>query len=491
VVVSNKPLTLDWADTPGATSYDLYLGTSGTVTQANLTASQFGPISPADGYRWWRVVAKNADGSTSGPQWLYIMDTTPPQATYNGELPATGAGTFDFTITYNDATSSISGASLDSTDITVTGPGGYTAAAALVSVDQAGDGATRTATYRITAPGGAWNAADAGSYSISLNANQVSDVGNNGIPAGTVGAFVFTPDFAYKTGSTLHVDFDGSATPIALSTSAANIAATRGATTLSFGGITSIVVAGSAADDALQLANTVAPPMTFTGNGGNDSIEVQGGSASFGSDLGATALVTVDAGASATFTTSQHLRGLNLAGSASLSLSGNKALVLKSLSITGAGQLDLTDNDLILDYSGASQLGTWNGSAYTGVTGLLASGYHDGAWNGAGIMTSAASASLTGLGVADASDVLGLTGAQTALFSGETVDATCVLVKYTYVGDVNLDGGITGDDYSVVDGGMPSNKTGFANGDLNFDGLIGGDDYFLIDSNFPAQGPPL
>ncbi len=481
VIASSKPITLDWADSANATSYDIYFSTNTSPT-ATITVSQYGPITPADGTRLWRVVARNADASTSGPQWQYTMDTTPPQATYNGELPATGAATFDFTLTYHDATTSVSGAGLDSNDISVSGPGGYSAAAALVSVDQPGDGATRTATYRITAPGGTWNLADAGSYTIALNGNQVSDVANNATPAGTVGAFVFTPDFAYQTGSTLHVDFDGSGPPIALSAGGGNIAATRGATTLNFSGIANIIVTGSASDDALQLANTVAPPMTFSGNGGNDTVEVQGGSASFASDLGATALVTIDAGASATFTAAQHLRGLNLAGSASLSLSGNNVLVLKSLSISGAGQLDLSDNDLVLDYSGASQIGSWNGSAYTGITGLLASG---------AISSSAASGSVTGLAVADAADVLDFSAAQTALFSGETVDSTAVLVKFTYVGDANLDGVINGDDYAAIDGSFPQDVHGYGHGDVNYDGVINGDDYFAIDANFTTQGLPL
>jgi hypothetical protein len=96
--------------------------------------------------------------------------------------------------------------------------------------------------------------------------------------------------------------------------------------------------------------------------------------------------------------------------------------------------------------------------------------------------------SLTTLGVGEASDVLGPTGGS---WDGVSVDGTTVLVKYTYAGDVNLDGAITGDDYFAIDAAFPQNLHGWNNGDLNYDGLITGDDYFLIDSNFPAQGGPL
>ena len=60
----------------------------------------------------------------------------------------------------------------------------------------------------------------------------------------------------------------------------------------------------------------------------------------------------------------------------------------------------------------------------------------------------------TTLGIAEASDVLGLTGAQTAIWQGQTVDATSVLIKYTYGGDANLDGVVDILDYGQIDGSI-------------------------------------
>jgi hypothetical protein len=131
---------------------------------------------------------------------------------------------------------------------------------------------------------------------------------------------------------------------------------------------------------------------------------------------------------------------------------------------TGNGaKLDLTNNDAVIEYSASSPRGTWTGSQYTGLQGLIASGNNNDTWTGPGIISSAAAATpgYTTLGIAEASEALGLSGSQTAVWSGQIVDSTSVLIGYTYAGDLNLDGAITGDDY------------------------------FLIDSNFPAQGSPL
>jgi hypothetical protein len=200
------------------------------------------------------------------------------------------------------------------------------------------------------------------------------------------------------------------------------------------------------------------------------------------------------------FDQTQRLSALTIGAGGSARLVSGADMVLRvagALNITGSGRFDLTDNDLVLDYGGgaASPVGTWNGSAYTGVSGLIQRGSNGGLWDGAlgGIFTSAPAAALghTTLAIAEARDVLGITGAQTAVFDGETVDATTLIVKYTHAGDANLDGIISGDDYFQIDSGFPQTLRAYVNGDFNFDGIIDGDDYFLIDSNFPSQGLPL
>jgi len=165
------------------------------------------------------------------------------------------------------------------------------------------------------------------------------------------------------------------------------------------------------------------------------------------------------------------------------------------LKLPGAPTIDLRDNDLIINYTATSPVGSWDGTAYTGVTGMIQSGRtENGTWDGSGIITSTPDAlsSRTTLGVAEASDVLGIKGSETAVWNGVTVDATTVLVKYTYAGDANLSGNIDADDYALIDFySHVANVHGYFNGDFNYDGDINADDYALIDFNNNAQGSPL
>ena len=167
---------------------------------------------------------------------------------------------------------------------------------------------------------------------------------------------------------------------------------------------------------------------------------------------------------------------------------------VNALAVTPGATLDLADNSIAVDYPGASPIGSWDGSAYTGITGLLQSGRGDGSWTGTGMITSMTDAGgsvLTTLAVGEASDVLGLTAGQTALWKGQTVDASTVLVKYTWGGDADLNGELNGDDYFYIDSHVLQSGSvfGFHNGDFNYDGVINGDDYFILDSNIlQAQG---
>ena len=84
-------------------------------------------------------------------------------------------------------------------------------------------------------------------------------------------------------------------------------------------------------------------------------------------------------------------------------------------------------------------------------------------------------------------------GSSYTSFSGQPVTPDDVLVKYTYIGDGNLDGLVSFDDYVGMDNaffGLIPNL-GWATGDINFDGLINFDDYTVVDQAFFFQGAPL
>ncbi|MEA2711447.1 MAG: hypothetical protein QOF78_4048, partial [Phycisphaerales bacterium] len=173
-----------------------------------------------------------------------------------------------------------------------------------------------------------------------------------------------------------------------------------------------------------------------------------------------------------------------------LQLAPNQMRVIKTpvLTIVGTGKLDLTDNKLIVA-GGAANIGSPTGGVYSGVTGLIQSGMNGGTWDGVGLITSQGDAAtgLTTLGIATA-DATGYAG---STFGGVAVGAADLLVMYTYSGDANLDGFISGDDYSTIDFNVGTSADGYYNGDFNYDGIVSGDDYSTIDFNFAAQGPPL
>ncbi len=71
----------------------------------------------------------------------------------------------------------------------MTGPNGFDQPATFVSVDATDNGTPRTATYQISAPGGTWDAADNGDYTVAIAADQVADTVGNSMAAGTLGSF--------------------------------------------------------------------------------------------------------------------------------------------------------------------------------------------------------------------------------------------------------------------------------------------------------------
>jgi hypothetical protein len=74
-----------------------------------------------------------------------------------------------------------------------------------------------------------------------------------------------------------------------------------------------------------------------------------------------------------------------------------------------------------------------------------------------------------------------------------TVDDSAVLVKYTYVGDANLDGQVDALDYERIDLAIGNTGVfGVAQGDLNYDGAVDALDYEQVDLNIGnGVGSPL
>ncbi|CAN5448328.1 hypothetical protein BH11PLA2_BH11PLA2_40180 [soil metagenome] len=114
--------------------------------------------------------------------------------------------TYTFTVTYADPLSSIVFESFnDSDEIRVTGPNGFNILASFVSVDAPSDGSPRTATYTFTAPvndTAGFDGSDNGSYSVSVEPNQVKNANNLFISPGVIGSFtVLIPYFKVTNAS--------------------------------------------------------------------------------------------------------------------------------------------------------------------------------------------------------------------------------------------------------------------------------------------------
>lgn len=146
------------------------------------------------------VGAFTANGGSieATPPGKLTLDTTggsPPIAKIGsspnvGDLNS-GQNQYQFTVVYSDNTG-INVASIDSSDIRIVGPSGFNTLASLVSVSSTENGTPRTATYRITPPGGTWNFPDNGTYTITMLANQVFDTAGNAVAASTLGSFTVT-----------------------------------------------------------------------------------------------------------------------------------------------------------------------------------------------------------------------------------------------------------------------------------------------------------
>jgi GH18 family chitinase len=155
-----------------------------------------------------------------------------------------------------------------------------------------------------------------------------------------------------------------------------------------------------------------------------------------------------------------------------------------SLSVDAGGKIDIKDKALVVDWTGASPIGSWNGTNYTGISGM--------AKNGA-IMSSMLGADMV-IGVAEASSIMPFTsGSQTAVWQGMTIDGSSVLVKRTYNGDANLDGVIDGDDFFAIDAhlGATGANARWHFGDFDRNGRIDTDDYFVLDTIYSRNRAPL
>jgi hypothetical protein len=95
--------TLGWTGTNGATSYDVYFGTSQApplVGNTSSTSYAPGALTPGITY-YWKVIAKNSAGTSSSPVWLFTTSNARVAAV--SVTPNSGSGaSHSFALQYSD-----------------------------------------------------------------------------------------------------------------------------------------------------------------------------------------------------------------------------------------------------------------------------------------------------------------------------------------------------------------------------------------------------
>ncbi|HEY1686028.1 MAG TPA: dockerin type I repeat-containing protein [Tepidisphaeraceae bacterium] len=167
-------------------------------------------------------------------------------------------------------------------------------------------------------------------------------------------------------------------------------------------------------------------------------------------------IVTLETGASLSIGNTTTGNTLSLGTAAKVFVAPNTGtpttIQFNNLSLAAGASIDVANNLLVVNYSGGAD-------PVALVANYLATGYKGGAWNGAGINSTIAAANATG------STTLGYfdTGTQ-------------VEIKYTWLGDANLDGVVDASDLAD----MSVSGTSWQTGDFNYDGKVNGDDYALF-----------
>jgi hypothetical protein len=204
--------------------------------------------------------------------------------------------------------------------------------------------------------------------------------------------------------------------------------------------------------NAAGLVPSIGAQYTITGSPGAQILDIFDGTVTLTSDLSALLpnySLQIENGATVVLASDQHVGALQLVGS---------------------GSLDVSNYRMFINYGS-------NPDPITTIAGSIKSGYSGGAWNGTGIFSSAAAVNNKsyGLGYADSADA----GNPAGLSSGQ------IEIKYTLLGDANLDGKVNGADFTIVANHFSNSVTaGWDRGDFNYDGEVNGADFLLLAANF-------
>jgi hypothetical protein len=179
-----------------------------------------------------------------------------------------------------------------------------------------------------------------------------------------------------------------------------------------------------------------------------------------------------------------HLQVTNLSVGPSATAHVNSGVAgvseISNLVVEPTGLLDIGAGGLVVHHADLAVLAA-----------AVAAWYSGGARTGGGIGSSAAAAAnSTTVAIVANTAVPGV--AYFSNYGGISLTPTDLLLRYTYVGDLNLDGLLDGKDLARVLEGYSTGMTGWANGDVDYSGgPVTAADVQLVMSTLSAGLPPL
>jgi hypothetical protein len=454
------------------------LGADATATEGTAFVRTGSFVDPDPGQRWSATVNW---GDAQGQNLLAAK----ADKSFNLNHTYLAAGTYTLAVTLSD---DVGGSVVDTMSVVVVPgvqQGTASADAYTIRLDPTGTNVQVWENIAVDQPPSFFVAMSV-LPSLSFNALAGDDTltidmsNGNPIPAGGV---TFTGGVSTK-GDLIRIV--GSTSPLNVTIDSTKVS--FGSSVITFSSTEKFQIDGTSGDDVVTVNAPLNNFPIFNGGGGSDMLVLKAGSYNISTDLAATApnLNLIAAGTAVLgVNVSQHLGLLGASDTAKILVAPNGNLFLHTggVNIGPSATLDLRDNDLILQSAP-----TGRNAALAALAGWLASGRNGGTWSGLGIMSSIASADankLTGLGLLLNDNGRG--GAIVSSFDGQAVNANSILVKYTWNGDLDLNGVVDASDYFRLDLGFIKKSRGYANGDMNYSGAIDVDDYFLIDKAFDEQ----
>jgi hypothetical protein len=159
-----------------------------------------------------------------------------------------------------------------------------------------------------------------------------------------------------------------------------------------------------------------------------------------------------------------------------MSSSPVKVLRTGGLSVTGGGKVDISNQQMTVDYSGASPIAS--------IASLVLSGFNGGAFNGPGITTTFID-SAHAVGFREAS---AFSGNVPAVFG--TVDSDTILIRRVRFGDANLDNTVDLIDFNALAANFGQSGKFWQDGDFNYNGTVDLIDFNALAAQFGITGSP-